>query len=140
MDEVKTFLTEMGLPPVAIALAIAVGGILFVVVKLVAKRKIVDVISVIEKRKNMLRKYRLEQESALMEAYRMLYERDKGKGITDLSQTEFVKIIKKADNIIMKPFTKKLAELPHDVRTKMYNDIHNVLAQFKPHPMLRDEI
>jgi hypothetical protein len=78
-----------------------------------------------------LRKYANLQEKALLEAYRMLYEQVSLKALTS---KQFEQAVSTADDLIMVPFTNYRADLPKEIVAKFYNDIHSILAQYKPDP------
>jgi hypothetical protein len=89
------------------------------------------------KTRETLGKYAQPQESALLTAYRNLYEKV---DMRELSQKQFLKLISEADELIMKPFTDYRSDLPPDLQARIYDDIHNDLAQFKPDPTFPREI
>jgi hypothetical protein len=133
MQELGNLLKELGLPPLAIAATVIAAAILIFFLKRALNRR--------EKRKvksrETLKEYARLQEEALLKAYRMLYEQvDLG----TLSQKEFLQVICQADDLLMKPFTRYRADLPAAVTATIYNDIHSVLAQFKPYPGLPREV
>ena len=82
-------------------------------------------------RRKSLSKYARLQQAALLTAYRNLYEEV---DMRELSEKEFLKLICAADDLIMKPFTDYRNDVPADLAAKIYNDIHNDLAQFKLDP------
>ena len=51
-----------------------------------------------------------------------------------LSQKEFSEVNYRADELIMKPFTRYRKNLPDDNQAKIYNDLHSSIAQFKFDP------
>ena len=78
-----------------------------------------------------LRTYAQLQEEALLKAYRMLFEQV---NLTSLTEREFSQLVCRADDLILEPFTRYRRDIPEDVRTKIYNDLHSPLAQFRPDP------
>ena len=133
MEELKNLLKEIGLPSVIISVGIIVAGILVFFIKRALDRR--------EKQhtesRKTLREYARLQEEALLKAYRMLYEQV---DLNKLSQSEFLQVVSKADDLIMEPFTRYRANLPDDIIAGIYNDIHSVLAQFKPYPAFPREV
>jgi len=133
MEELKSLLKELGLPPAAVAVIIVATVIIVFFIKRALNRR--------EKqeteRRKTLGKYALLQGAALWKAYRKLYE---DVDMRKLSQQEFLKLISDADELIMKPFTDYHSVLPEDLKARIYNEIHNDLAQFKPDPSFPHEI
>ena len=126
-DAIKTLLSLMGLSPAATAITI----IALLIAGFFAKRMLDERQRRKVERRDTLRKYLLEQEEALLRAYRLLYE---GKDLNTLSPKAFDEIVAQADDTIMGPFTRYRGALPPDVHATIYNDIHSVLAQFKQDP------
>lgn len=132
MEGLKNLLAELGLSPAATAATILVVAILV----FFAKRALDERQKRKSTKRSTLEKYLLDQEQALLKAYRLLYEE---RDLNTLSPNEFVEIVSQADDIIMEPFTRCRGVLPPDVQAKIYDDIHDVLAQFKPDPTSRHE-
>jgi hypothetical protein len=133
MEELKSLLKDLGIPPAALAGFTIIAAIVIFFVKralnLRDKRK--------TERRKTLSEYARLQEEALFKAYRKLYEEV---NINALSQREFLQVISQADELIMKPFTRYRNDLPADVRARIYDDIHNDLAQFEPDPAFPSEV
>lgn len=129
MEELKELLVIAGLPSWAIAVFLIASTILLLLFKYVFRRN--------ESRKNRtddaLHKYASLQETALLKAYRLMYEKN---NIRALTQKELEETVSEADDIIMEPFTEYRAYLNDEICAQMYN-IHNILAQYKPHPTLK---
>jgi hypothetical protein len=133
MEELKSLLKDLGIPPAAIAGVTIIAGIVIFFVKraldLRGKRK--------AERRKTLSEYARLQEEALFKAYRKLYE---DVNVTTLSTRDFLQVISETDELIMEPFTRYRNDLPADVQARIYDDIHNDLAQFKPDPTLPSEV
>ena len=127
MEDLRKLLTELGVPPVIAAAVVLMTIVLLFFVKRALDQR--------HRQKNYrretLKRYLLEQEGALFKAYRI---NENVSGPLVMHQKELVKIISQTDDIIMEPFTRYRAELPLDVKAKIYNDIHSILTQFKPDP------
>jgi len=127
MDELKELMKQIGLPSVAIPVVVIGVAIIIFFLKRALKHK--D-----EKEKQLRatrRKYANLQERALFEAYRMLYEQVSLKALTS---KQFEQVVSTADDLIMVPFTKYRGDLPKEIVAKFYNDIHSILAQYRPDP------
>ena len=133
MEELKTLLKDLGIPPAAIACVTIITAIVIFFVKraldLRRERK--------AERRKTLSEYARLQEEALFKAYRKLYE---DVNIAALSQKEFLQVIYQADGMIMEPFTRYRNDLPADVQATIYEDIHNDLAQFRPDPTFSSDV
>jgi len=63
----------------------------------------------------------------MLPASRTIYEQV---DLKTLSQKEFSEVIYRADELIMKPFSRYRKGLPGDIQAKIYNDLHRPIAQF----------
>ena len=133
MEELRNILVEIGLPPVTISAIIIVAAILVFFIKRVLNRRE----EIKTERRETLRDYARLQEEALRKAYRMLYEKV---DLNTLSQREFLQVVSQADDLIMEPFTRYIADLPDDIKAGIFNGPHSDLAQFKPDPTFAREV
>jgi len=129
MKEFRELLISIGLPPWAISVVVIAATILlFFFISYFRRKETKD-----KRNDDALHKYASLQENAMLRAYRLLYE---GKNIKDLTQKELEAVVSEADDIIMKPFTEYRAYLDDEIIFKIY-DLHNILAQYKPHQTLK---
>src|SRR5947207_1788578 len=123
MGELRRLFELLGLPPLLIVLGTLVTATAVYFLKQYFElRK-----SHRTKRNEGLIEYSRLQEEALFKAYRMLYEES---DLSTVTQTEFRRLIKDADDMIMTPFTRYRAHLDKSVINRVY-DIHNIVAQYR---------